>query len=159
MERIDNLDLEPIIVKIMDKVEGKGWELSYTQLIEAEYRKFLLLMLKYPNEAIVPPQQVDEFWHYHILDTMKYEKDCKDIFGYFVHHFPYFGMRGKDDESNLKTAWNRTCELYIYSFGEPTEYIRKHIWTSAGRCPNCGRRSPEANVKFAYDARPTISVC
>lgn len=153
---INELDLEPIIVKIMDKVEGKGWSLEYAQLIEAEYRKFLLLILKYPDEAIVPPQQVDEFWHYHILDTMKYAQDCEEIFGYFVHHFPYFGMRGEEDAKNLKDAWSKTCSLYVENFGEPDSYIKDKIWTSIGRCPNCGKRCSNQSVKFAYDTRPTI---
>lgn len=153
---IETLDLDPIVVKLMDKVEGKGWDLAYARLIESEYRKFLVLLLKYPNEAIVPAREVDEFWHYHILDTLKYEEDCKNIFGYFMHHFPYFGMRGEEDANNLKQAWKKTCELYIECFGEPDSHIREHIWTSISRCPNCGRRSPDSNSKFAYDLRPAI---
>lgn len=153
---IETLDLDPIVVKLMDKVEGKGWDLGYARLIESEYRKFLLLLLKYPNEAIVPAREVDEFWHYHILDTLKYEEDCKSIFGYFMHHFPYFGMRGKEDANNLKQAWKKTCELYIECFGEPDSYVKEHVWASSGRCPNCGRKCSNAVSKFACDSRPAI---
>lgn len=158
IEQIYNLDLKSIIVKIMDKVEGKGWDLSHARLIEGEYRKFLLLLAKYPNEAIVPASEVDEFWHYHILDTLKYAQDCEDIFGYFVHHFPYFGMRGEEDAKNLRNAWDRTCDLYLEHFGKPSDYVQNVVWNSIGRCPNCGKKCSNANIKFAYDARPTISV-
>ena len=66
--------------------------------MELEYRRFLTLMKKYPHEQTSPLVDVDMFWHYHILDTMKYAADCEAVFGYFLHHFPYVGMRGEEDE-------------------------------------------------------------
>ena len=63
-----------------------------------------------------------EFWHFHILDTLKYQEDCDNIFGYFLHHFPYFGMRGQEDEANLKEAWNSTISLYEKTFGKQADY-------------------------------------
>ena len=39
-QTIETLDLEPIVVKIIDKEEGMGWDLEYARLVEAEYKKF-----------------------------------------------------------------------------------------------------------------------
>src|SRR5688572_19376486 len=93
---IQALDLEPIKFKLMDPDEGKGWSRETAEHMEGEYKKFLTLLVKYPEATIAPSKDVDAFWHGHILDTMKYAEDCERVFGYFLHHFPYFGMRGAD---------------------------------------------------------------
>lgn len=80
---------------------------------------------------------VDEFWHQHILDTHAYHEDCEVIFGNYLHHFPYFGMRGEADAKALEDAYADTLERYRASFGEPPE----DTWlaTEASRCrrTNC----------------------
>ena len=114
---LTGLDLEPIMVKVMDEEEGLGWSLDYTKRVAAEYEKYLILCKELPEEALVPSAAVDDFWHFHILDTQKYQEDCQMYFGYFLHHFPYFGMRGKEDESNLKKAWADSCAIYENRFG------------------------------------------
>src|SRR6476619_1403293 len=96
---IAELDLDPIKVKLMHKESGEGWTLEYANQMELEYRRFLYLMKMFPNEQAAPLFDVDIFWHYHILDTMKYAVDCEEVFGYFLHHFPYVGLRGEDDEA------------------------------------------------------------
>jgi hypothetical protein len=62
---------------------------------------------------------MDLFWHYHILDTIKYAEDCALIFGRFLHHFPYLGLRGDEDASRLRIAWQQTQALYALEFGVP----------------------------------------
>ncbi|WP_205588317.1 glycine-rich domain-containing protein [Helicobacter vulpis] len=73
----------------------------------------------------MPPKDVDAFWHYHILDTQKCAQDCQEIFGYFLHHFPYFGMRGDQDAQNLQDSWNSTCQKYLARFGMPSALVQK----------------------------------
>jgi hypothetical protein len=119
---ITDLDLDPIKVKLMHKESGEGWSLEKANAVEAEYRRFLILMKKFPTEQTAPLFDVDTFWHYHILDTMKYATDCEAVFGYFLHHFPYIGLRGEDDEAAHQRIGARMKELYEETFGEP--YIR-----------------------------------
>jgi hypothetical protein len=144
VERIDlgisttDLDLSMIRMKLMDTEEGKGWSERHACRVETEYRRYLGLCRRYPSQAIVPSKEVDTVWHYHILDTQAYAADCERVFGYFLHHFPYFGMRGPDDATALLNAYNETLELYEFHFGpSPAD-----LWPQAGmsRCPNCGRR-------------------
>lgn len=59
-----------------------------------------------------------KFWHYHILDTRAYHKDCDTVFGHYLHHFPYFGMRGEHDAIDLKNAFLAPKEKYRETFGE-----------------------------------------
>lgn len=114
---IASLNLDPIKIKLMDKKEGKGWTRAQADNAEIAYKQFLQLNLKYPGKSIVPTATCDTFWHAHILDTQKYAEDCQKIFGYFLHHFPYFGMRGEEDAANLKTAFEETKALYASEFG------------------------------------------
>lgn len=147
---IQNLDLEPIMVKAMDKEEGLGWNLDITKTVAEEYRKYLTLCLENPNDNIVPSGMVDDFWHLHILDTQKYQEDCQNIFGYFLHHFPYFGMRGEEDARNLQKAWNESCQLYEQRFGK----ANKNFWQNSGRCPKCGRRCKN---EATNESRPRLA--
>lgn len=116
------LDLDPIKVKLMHDQSGEGWSLAYADAIEFEYRRFLYLVKKFPNEQAAPLFDVDVFWHYHILDTMKYAADCEAVFGYFLHHFPYVGLRGDEDMEAHHRVGERMRELYERTFGE--RYIR-----------------------------------
>ncbi len=112
------LDLEPIKTKLMHVESGEGWSLEKANAVEKEYRRFLCLMKMYPEEDTAPLVDVDTFWHYHILDTMKYAADCEQAFGYFLHHYPYVGMRGGDDEQFRLDSGKRMSELYEATFGE-----------------------------------------
>jgi hypothetical protein len=115
---IAELDLEAIKVKLMHEASGEGWTLERANTIEAEYRRFLILMKKYPNEQTAPLVDIDTFWHYHILDTLKYAADCEAVFGYFLHHFPYIGLRGEADAAAHERLGQRMKELYQTTFGE-----------------------------------------
>ena len=116
------LDLNPIKTKLMHKESGEGWSLEHASAIETEYRRFLYLMTAFPHVQIAPLVDVDTFWHYHILDTMKYARDCEQAFGYFVHHYPYLGLMGEDDMELQQQAGERMHELYESTFG--VSYVR-----------------------------------
>jgi hypothetical protein len=49
---------------------------------------------------------------------MKYAADCEQAFGYFLHHYPYVGMRGVEDEQFRVDSGERMRELYEATFGE-----------------------------------------
>ncbi|MGX4643428.1 glycine-rich domain-containing protein [Massilia sp. SYSU DXS3249] len=115
---VSALDLEPIKTKLMHKESGEGWSLEHATAVEAEYRRFLYLAKVFPNEDIAPLVDVDTFWHYHILDTMKYARDCEQVFGYFKHHYPYLGLVGENGIEMQQHSGDRTRELYESSFGE-----------------------------------------
>ncbi|HTR72347.1 MAG TPA: hypothetical protein VMG80_02020 [Solirubrobacteraceae bacterium] len=121
------LDLSAIRGKLADPEEGKGYGPEHLDLLEREYRRFLALRLAHPDANIVPCKLVDEMWHQHILDTIAYRRDCDVIFGRFMDHFPYFGMRGPEDEQALHDAYEETLEHYHAAFGEPVQ----NTWISA----------------------------
>ena len=114
-KRLNNLDLEPIIFRVMHMEETR-WSLEQADHVAETYRCFLYLVWKYPGKVIVPNKAVDQFWHQHILDTEKYHQDSYAVFGYFLHHFPYFGMRGETDTQALNAAFEETLALLKEQF-------------------------------------------
>jgi hypothetical protein len=141
-EGLDEIDLSMVRTKLMDAEEGAGWSADYADRVEMEYRRYLALARRYAPRAIVPSKIVDTYWHYHILDTEAYAIDCEHVFGYFLHHFPYFGMRGDGDKQALSDAYDDTINLYELHFGRAP----KDLWVREGmaRCPKCGRVTREA---------------
>lgn len=132
MEGIENLDLTMIKLKLQDEEEGEGWTVEECNILEKEYQKFLALKRHYPDSDIVPNKHLDIFWHQHILDTEKYATDCQNIFGYFLHHYPYFGMRDEQDKQDLQDAFEETKRLYKLHFGE--DYLGMSTRCKAPKC-------------------------
>jgi hypothetical protein len=131
---IDALDLEPVVVKLIRPEPGPAvMTLADADQRIALYRGFLKLCAWYPGESIVPSTAIDQAWHTHILDTGKYAADCEAVFGHFLHHFPYLGMRGPDDVTAWHTAYQRTRELFRVHFG-----IDLPAGEAAGTCHNGG---------------------
>ncbi len=132
MTDIENVDFVMIKRKLQDTEEGQGWTPEQCDATEAEYKKYLALKRSYPEKEIVPNRFVDLFWHQHILDTAKYAEDCENIFGYFLHHFPYFGMNGDEDAKNLNDAFEETKQLYKKHFKE--DYLGAATRCKAPKC-------------------------
>ncbi|MEL7354047.1 MAG: glycine-rich domain-containing protein-like [Cyanobacteria bacterium J06560_5] len=112
------VDFGPIAYKLINPEEGEGWSLQRaTQAIE-QYRRFLFLLYKYPDEKIVPSRETDEVWHTHILDTSKYREDCDRLFGKFMDHWPYFGLKDAAERQELNDAFSSTQQLLETHFGK-----------------------------------------
>ena len=113
-------DLEMIKVKLGEPKEGVGWNAEQREDAEIEYKRYLMLCRKFPHPdySIVPNKVMDTTWHYHILDTRAYHRDSDKLFGGYFHHFPYFGLRGDEDERRLKASFEETKALYQKTFGE-----------------------------------------
>lgn len=116
--------------------EGAGWTEEYQDEVEYLYRRFLALNIVYPDQKICPTGPVDEFWHAHILDTRAYASDCEILFGRFLHHFPYFGMRGPEDRQDLEASFAETRGLFVRHFGiDPCSGEAEARGCSPQRCP------------------------
>lgn len=138
---IQDMDLEPIKFKLMDPDDGPGWTREYVEEMELAYRRFLTLVVKYPDETIAPTRDIDTFWHGHILDTLKYAEDCQRVFGYFVHHYPYFGMRGDADVVKQASASEALGRLYSREFGNLPQ---RPVMTGAAHCVVAREAAPDA---------------
>jgi len=120
---VDSLDTSQILERLcFPAPSGAGWSVQRAEFAVEEYRRFLKLNAKYRELRIVPSLLVDEVWHTHILDTRKYAVDCQRIFGYFLHHFPYFGLRG--DAAVRDAAFDRAQLVYLNEFGPRATFGR-----------------------------------
>lgn len=118
-EKIRALDLEPIKFKL---IKEKGWSLQRADTVEQLYKAYLTLFALYPKEEHVPTADIDEMWHSHILDTHKYMADCQDIFGFYLHHYPYLGMLGTEDAAMATAQFEATRRRFMEVAGlDPVE--------------------------------------
>jgi hypothetical protein len=101
-----------------ERLGGMGWSPGKLDYVEHQYKRWLILRRKYEGVTLPPSEDIDKFWHYHILDTRTYLRDCHVIFGYYLHHFPYLGIRGEDDWVNLERAYADTERLYTAEFND-----------------------------------------
>ena len=143
------LDLAPIKMKLMHVESGEGWSALRADAVEMEYRRFLFLMKKYPDAEASPTVDVDIFWHYHILDTMKYARDCETVFGYFLHHYPYVGIGANANEDDHAAGGKRMREIYEAEFGTGPATNAAYAFCSS---PNKPREA--ANAAYAFCSSP-----
>jgi hypothetical protein len=116
---IQALDLEPVKLRVMDPELGEGWTRDYADSIETAYKTYLTMLVKYQDHAedILLSKDVDEFWHTHILQTMKYADDCDKAFGAFLHHQPHIGEVTEADQEKRAMLAEKTRRLYQMEFG------------------------------------------
>lgn len=158
-DRIASLDLQPIMFKL---VTENGYTTDQVQVLEKWYKRFLFLTFKYKEQPIVIAEAIDTFWHQHILDTRKYAEDCAAVFGDFLHHFPYFGLRGEDDRRALRTAYQATLNLLREEYGETPEDDLKVFWNTgvpavdvASMCSDCSGNWRNGNSLY-NEQRPRL---
>ncbi|MCC2971864.1 glycine-rich domain-containing protein-like [Massilia sp. IC2-476] len=145
----ETLDLDPIKMKLMHVHSGEGWTALRADAVETEYRRFLFLMKKYPNAEASPTVDVDIFWHYHILDTLKYARDCEAVFGYFLHHYPYVGMGASANDDDHAAGGERMRSIYEAEFGTAAAANSAHAY-----CAGPGMPREAAIAAYAYCAGP-----
>ena len=116
---IHALDLESVKLRVIDAELGEGWTREYADSIEAAYKTYLTMLVKYPDDAedILLSEDVDEFWHTHILQTMKYAEDCQTVFGNFLHHEPHVGEITVAHLEKRAALAEKTRRLYEQEFG------------------------------------------
>jgi hypothetical protein len=111
LDGIAAIDLSLVRMKLAHAPARDPWSESTLSQAHEEYVQFLVLTYAYPGEVLVPSRLADMFWHQHILDTRAYARDCEHLFGFFLHHFPYLGLRGSDDAAELRRRFDRTNVL------------------------------------------------
>ncbi|MCS5709872.1 hypothetical protein [Candidatus Berkiella aquae] len=122
-EYIYNIDFSMLIYKITksDPNIARIWDEESALKVVRYYQNYLWILRRYSRDyPVIPPStDIDEIWHHHILDTYKYHEDCLAIFGQYLHHYPYFGMRGESDYAELERTFKITQALHMKEFNEP----------------------------------------
>lgn len=158
-EKLESLDLTLIAYKLMHPSYGQGWTYQQVDRAIANYKRFLLLLYLYPNSVIVPTQEIDQVWHQHILDTRKYAEDCQRLFGYFVHHSPYFGMESDSAQYVIETAFSRTQKLFAQHFGIDLNDNSYHLPDACGSIPTAQPNQPSACIELKHPSLNYPTAC
>jgi hypothetical protein len=152
---IQALDLESVKLRVMDSELGEGWSRDYADSIESAYKSYLTMLVKYPDDAedILLSKDVDEFWHTHILQTIKYAEDCQNVFGNFLHHDPHVGERTAAHLEKRAALAEKTRELYAREFGD----ARDEAWSGhAIRVKQAAYSNASIHPKTAAYSNATI---
>ena len=164
---IHALDLESVKMRVMDAELGEGWSREYADSIEAAYKTYLTMLVKYPGDAedIMLAEDVDEFWHTHILQTMKYAQDCQAVFGNFLHHEPHVGERTAADVEKRAAMAERTRQIYAKEFGEARDVAWSgHVTKDARGAYSAASIPPQAaaysaaSIKVGHAAYSAASI-
>lgn len=119
---IESFDLQPVIDRLM-RIEK--WSEDEALAVIKQYRRYLFLRKKYPNQILPPSKEIDEAWHAHILHTKIYRHFCQAVFTHledpFLDHNP-----AEDEQSYPKfdQFFKQTQALYKQEFGEYIFQIR-----------------------------------
>jgi hypothetical protein len=140
----EELELNSVRDALMEK---QGWSLERAEAARAEYVRFLTLLQRKPGFMVIPwpneegQDDLDQFWHQHILDTAKYAADCSALFGRMIHHNPHV-VRGSGEETD---AEEKTQRLYARTFGSGS-YRRPVNAAYLTGCGACGTVEPSAHT-------------
>lgn len=118
LEVVSQIDLSAINRKLQYE-NPIQWTDKAIAETEAKYRRFLALTLLHPSIPLSVNAVLDEYWHQHILHTRKYAADCEKVFGYFLHHYPDFGIEHEEDQQQNVEQFAVTQRLWEEAFGTP----------------------------------------
>jgi hypothetical protein len=134
---INSLDLSSVRGKLVEKL---GWTIAKAEAVELEYKRFLYALThKSPGVLISPPtNDVDEFWHQHILDTRKYREDCQKIFGHYVDHTPGLSVEEQANADARRRRVYSDNDIDSIAFDPPNG-------SSTGSSETCGGGGGESH--------------
>lgn len=150
LARLYEMDLSALTSKATyPGPEGLGWTAPQAAEAELWYRRFWHAIILHPTERLVPNHAIDEMWHLHILDTAAYRRDCAHVLGYFLDHYPYYGLRG--DAPARDDSFARTNAIYRRLFGADCRSMRHFdrgiAQTCGGGCSTgCGTNAQIVSV-------------
>jgi hypothetical protein len=99
-----------------------SWLDAYTRMVSFEYDRFMKLHKKYDN--IVPSEDIEKCWQFHIMCTNEYSMYCNTICGKFIH----YNVGINSDGSNKKLMMIEKCkQCYKSEYGD---YIHSQPWSS-----------------------------
>ncbi|GAA0461942.1 hypothetical protein [Streptomyces olivaceiscleroticus] len=109
---------------------------EYTERQALECLRYLYLISKYPEELsglfLPVEQEIDEFWHYLILQTREYRHLCEDRLPgkFFIEHrsIPYEEYQREPGREQAAEEALRWIPLYCREFGPFDEGALPH-WT------------------------------
>ncbi len=140
LERIDAEDFSGVRRKVAEELGKQG------RFVDSEYLDAGVLALKlYYALPVIDPlnmhavsDELDPFWHMHILHTTQYALFCKESVGSFMHHDPLDHAR-LADVARVRFLYGYTLDVLREAFGEldprfyPSHLSDEHLVCTHGQ--------------------------
>lgn len=134
LELTNAWDFELAVKKIVE-VKGGAWDLGRAEAAVQNYKRYMAVTKALGGVQLVPNGDIDEVWHMHILDTRAYMNDCQQLFGEYLHHYPYFGMLGEENQRQWLEVQTESSALWYELFGEALYGIDQSPQKCPQACP------------------------
>ncbi len=96
-----------------------GWDRLMCEKVKFEYERFM--ELRATNSNLSPPDQIDKFWHTHILDTNSYLSYCLTQWNRIIHHNPAEAQ----DQLARAIRLSNTLTVYKETYGN---FTHPEVW-------------------------------
>ena len=113
IELIMGWDLSQVAERMVKREHGDP---MLVQEMEAEYRKYMAIVISNPTEKVPIPREIDPFWHNHLLFTVDYCRFSELTAGRFIHHYP--DVNAPEDEMRQLYV-KHTLPSHMVLFGQP----------------------------------------
>ena len=117
-------------------VENNVYPADKVDEAEVEYKRFLTLNLLCPNTVLPVSNEVDPFWHSHLVFTEDYTRMSEQVFGSYFHHRPGILSSQRALDGAFQSV---TMPMYRKVFGS----LNEKYWGSACCSYGCGGITPD----------------
>lgn len=119
--RAENLHRKDLlsVVRFTHKKMAKHGEmpvLTEQEAVEALRQYYALPILEYPRQQFTISSVVDEYWHWHLLDTRGWRDFCNRVYGCMMHHVP-LDPDNHVDFTRVRSLYKETRRLLVKHFG------------------------------------------
>lgn len=115
--RVAAMNLSPVADQL---VQYQGWTTERVVSAEQRYRRFFYLKAVLPKGMASPTEEIDQFWHQHIINTQRYGCDCERVAERFLHH-TFLSPTDPVQQQEIHAVWLATWICYEGLFEEPYE--------------------------------------
>jgi hypothetical protein len=117
-EKLNLIDWQAIFIRLLQSHKSHKWSLIQALFAIRQYGLLLFLIQKYPDERIVPNQEIDAVLHVHLANIHQFEKDCQNLFNVCLKHVPEFGLGREAERIEWQLAFTQTQKLFELNFGQ-----------------------------------------
>jgi len=96
--------------------QGETPVLSEAEAVEALRQYYALPLLEWPRQQFAISSVVDEYWHWHVLNTRGWRDFCNRVYGCMMHHVP-LDPSSHVDFVRVRALYQETRQLLCEHFG------------------------------------------